>query len=347
MKQTLLNDLELSLFCENLSMMLGAGIPSSEALELLCEDMEPGPFQEGVRRVLDCLEETHSLPGALRAAGCFPSYLSDMVEVGEIAGRTEQVLKRLAVYYEGQDALQKKLRSAVVYPTVMLVLMTAVMLFLVFEVLPVFSGVYAQLAGDLTGSSVGYMSVAKGVAWAVLVITLVLAVLLLVGLQMMKRPRGLQRLAALAQRLPLTKGVAYQVSLARFTSALSTFLASGVDTDRAMAVSSEMVDHPLLRAKLTRCRERMETGEGLAQAIYAEKVFPSLYARMLVSGFQSGSGEESLARLTRLFAEESDRQIDGALSTVEPGLAAFLTLSVGVILLAVMLPLIGIMGAIG
>ena len=160
------------------------------------------------------------------------------------------------------------------------------------------------------------MSVAKGVAWAVLVITLVLAVLLLVVLQMMNRPRGLQRLAALAQRLPLTKGVAYQVSLARFTSALSTFLASGVDTDRAMAVSSEMVDHPLLRAKLARCRERMETGEGLAQAIYAEKVFPSLYARMLVSGFQSGSGEESLARLTRLFAEESDRQIAGALSTV-------------------------------
>ena len=69
MKQTLLNDLELSLFCENLSMMLGAGIPSSEALELFCEDMEPGPFQEGVRRVLYCLEETHSLPGALRAAG--------------------------------------------------------------------------------------------------------------------------------------------------------------------------------------------------------------------------------------------------------------------------------------
>ena len=92
MKQTLLNDLELSLCCENLYMMLGAGIPSSEALELFCEDMEPGPFQEGVRRVLDCLEETHSLPGALRAAGCFPSYLSDMVEVGEIAGRTEQVL---------------------------------------------------------------------------------------------------------------------------------------------------------------------------------------------------------------------------------------------------------------
>ena len=347
MKQTLLNDLELSLFCENLSMMLGAGIPSGEALELFCEDIEPGPFQEGVRRVLDCLEETHSLPASLRAAGCLPNYLSDMVEVGEIAGRTEQVLKRLAAYYEGQDALQKKLRSAVVYPTVMLVLMTAVMLFLVFEVLPVFSGVYAQLAGDLTGSSVGYMSAAKGVAWAVLAITLVLAVLLLAGLQMMKRPRGLQRLAALARRLPLTKGVAYQVSLARFTSALSTFLASGVDTDRAMAVSSEMVDHPLLGAKLARCRERMEAGEGLAPAIYAEKVFPSLYARMLVSGFQSGSGEESLARLARLFAEESDRQIDGALSTVEPGLAAFLTLSVGVILLAVMLPLIGIMGAIG
>ena len=140
---------------------------------------------------------------------------------------------------------------------------------------------------------------------------------------------------------------ARRLAEAQFTPALATFTASGMDTDTAMERASDMVRHRALRAQLESCRRQMLEGRSLAQAVYDNRVFEPLYARMLMSGARSGNLDQVLARLAQVFSEDANMRMGRIIDSVEPVLAGFLTVSVGITLLAVMLPLIGILTSIG
>jgi type IV pilus assembly protein PilC len=142
----------------------------------------------------------------------------------------------------------------------------------------------------------------------------------------------------------------YQLALSRFTSALATLVSSGITNEEAMARAIETVDHKKLKARLELAYKSMvdlDNPRSLTQAITEYEIFEPLYARMLNVGMRSGSTDEVLAQLSGVFFDDAVVQIDRTLDHVEPLLAAFLTLAVGTTLIAVMLPLVGIMGSIG
>lgn len=152
------------------------------------------------------------------------------------------------------------------------------------------------------------------------------------------------------EKLPGTRGPLRQMAVGRFTAALATFVSAGIDTDDAMKRATEMVEHPALEQQLAQVRDQMldpSLGKSFSQAVFDNNVFEPIYARMLVVGTRSGSLETVLSSLSDTFFDDSIAQIDGLIDSVEPTLAAFLTVSVGATLIAVMLPLIGIMGSIG
>ena len=172
-----LDALAVSALCENLALLLGAGIQLDEAAGLLCEDSAAGPFREAARTMQKALLLGESLSSAVEKTGALPGYAVRMIAAGEKAGRTEPVLNSLARYYASQARLQKKLHSAVVYPAVLLGLMAAILAVLLAWVLPVFTGVYEGLVGDIATSSYGYIRLAYWVGGVALAVTLVLAVL--------------------------------------------------------------------------------------------------------------------------------------------------------------------------
>ena len=143
-----------------LALLLGAGIQLDEAAGLLSEDSAAGPFREAARTMQKALLLGESLSSAVEQTGALPGYAVRMIAAGEKAGRTEAVLNSLARYYASQARLQKKLRSAVVYPAVLLGLMAAILAVLLAWVLPVFTGVYEGLVGDIATSSYGYIRLA-------------------------------------------------------------------------------------------------------------------------------------------------------------------------------------------
>lgn len=342
-----LNSLGVSVFCENLAMMLSAGIPADSAMELLAEDTQAGTFCETAKAVEREMLEGATLGIALQKSDGFPEYAVHMVQAGELAGRTEDVLRNLALYYDAQSRLESKLKSAVIYPAVFLLVMAGILLLLVTTVLPIFTGVYTSLVGDLAVSSFAYVQGAYVVGYTALSVTIILVALLLVVDICSQSPRGRSFLSRLFQRLPFTRSTAYAVALSQFMTALATFAASGVDSDMALREAMAMVEHGQMQQKLQSCRTQMEEGQSLAQVFQKEKLFDSLYTRMLVSGAHSGQQEQVLARLSQLFSEDTDRRINRLIDVIEPALAIFLTISVGLTLISVMLPLIGILGAIG
>lgn len=337
----------VSAFCENMAMLVGAGIQVDEALSLMEEDGEDTAYHELASLACAQVHEGVSFAQAIEKTELLPEYAARMIAVGENAGTLEKVLKNLAVYYDDLALLKNKLQSAVIYPTVLLGLMALVLGVLVARVLPVFTSVYESIAGDIAASSYAYVNFAYVVAWLALIVIAVLAVGLVACVIAAQTPGGAAWLGRLAQRFPLTKAASLRTAEQQFTAVLTIYASSGMDVDSAFENACAMLTHVELKKRAEQCLALMQQGQGLGQAMNETHLFETLYTRMLQNGVRSGSYEEALARLTHIFKEDGELRVNRLIDSIEPTLAAFLTVAVGVTLLSVMLPIIGILNSVG
>ncbi len=350
MAQNLLESSALSAFCGSIATMLSAGIQTDEAVLMLAENRERSRFQEVCNIMYHKLVAGESFSQAMRASEGFPHYAVEMAETGEQSGHLEQVLRNLELYYDEEDRMFSKLRSSVGYPAALLVIMAVILLFTVMFILPVFAGVYHNLEGSLAAQSLVSIGLSSTIGWVAFVITVVCAAVALYLSFSTRNEAGRARVMRLFEKVPLTSRAMYQLALSRFTAALATYVSSGVTNEEAMTRAIATVEHEKLAERLIAARDSMvdlDNPRSLAQAISEYGVFEPLYSRMLNVGMRSGSSDETLAQLSQTFFDDAVMQIDHSLDHVEPLLAAFLTVAIGATLIAVMLPLIGIMGSIG
>lgn len=367
---------EVSSFCEGIAIMLAAGIQTDEAVHMLSDNMGDTPLHRACDEVYRGLVSGRGLAASMRAAGgagadgaardpgagpaagtgrgaeapVFPAYAVALVGIGERSGRLENVLRSLAVYYDEEERVFAKLRASIGYPAALLCVMSVILAFTVIGILPVFLGVYDELAGGLAGGSFAAVGAAVAVGWVALVLTLAVTACALVGSAAVRTPRGQVRILALLERLPVTRPAMYRLALSRFSAAASAYLASGADSNTAMREALRVVDHPVLHERLERAHDAMvdpARALSLSQAVTEFGVFEPVYARMLAIGSRAGSVDGVLERLSATFFDDAVAQIDRAVDAVEPALAALLTVAVGATLISVMLPLVGMMGAIG
>ena len=347
MSKKTLDELGVSAFCESMAMMVQSGIQTDEAVALLYSESRGGGILENALAEMKTLvEQGSSLAEAMKQTGIFPDYAVRMIETGESSGRLEDVLFRLARYYSDQKLMSEKLRGAVTYPAAMLMLVIAVLAVMLAIVLPAFRAVYDRLTGSLAASSYAYIRWAGVFCAAALVVMALLALSLIVGLLLWKGGKR-SAVEAVLMKLPRCRAILETNALFRFTSAAGTFLASGAMQDEAVLKSIPMADSPALEKKLNQIVSRMEEGHSLAQAAYDEALFEPVYGRMLLAGERSGGLESVLGRLTQLLEENSAAQVDGLVEIVSPLLSGVLMVTVGLTLISVMLPLIGMMNAIG
>lgn len=350
MAETLLESSALSAFFGGVATMISAGIQTDEAVHMLAESQDSSNFHRVCGTVYQELIDGASLSDAMDASGAFPAYAVQLVRAGEESGRTEQVLHSLDLYYDEESHSFLKLRNSVSYPAALLCIMSVILLVTDIVILPIFTGVYNNLAGSLTSGSFGAVGISAIIGWIALVVTLVVTVIVVVLSLMSRTEGGRDRVIALFERRNFSKQAMYQLALARFTMALATYLSSGMDTETAMQSSASTVTNPLLRPKVEAALAQMldmENPKSMAQAIADNEIFEPIYARMLLVGSETGGSDETLNRLSQVFFDDSLEQIDQMINRVEPLLAAFLTITVGATLVAVMLPLIGIMRSIG
>ncbi|MCH3943474.1 MAG: type II secretion system F family protein [Atopobiaceae bacterium] len=350
MADTLLESSALSAFCGSIATMISAGIQTDEAVHMLAENREESRFKSVCSQIYSKLIQGSSLADSMEATGAFPKYAQDLVDSGERSGRLEKVLRSLDLYYDEEDRMFAKIRSSVGYPSALLCIMSVILAFTVVVILPVFVNVYENMSGSLTAGSFGSVGVSIVIGWIALVVTLLCTVVVLAAALLARNESGRQRLLRVFERLGLTKQATYQLALSRFTTALATYVSSGINNEDAMRKATDTVDHAELRAKLEKAYASMvdlNNPRSLSQAISENDIFEPLYARLLEVGARSGSVDQVLTRLSETFFEDAVAKIDQVVDRIEPILAAFLTIAVGATLIAVMLPLIGIMKSIG
>ena len=340
----------LSAFCGSMATMLAAGIQTEEAALLMSDNREHSRFQEVCRALYDRLSAGASLADAMQASEGFPEYAVNMVRIGETSGHLETVLRNLETYYDEEDRMFTKLRSAVGRPAALLVIMAVILAFTVAVILPVFRSTYASMTGALAGASKGAVAASGIIGWVALVICIVLAVAALVLLWACRTAAGRAKVLALFRRLPVIGPAMRQLALSRFTAALATYVSSGISDEAALARAAETVDYPELRERLNGAVDAMmdpANPRGLTDVLAEFGIFEPLYQRLLEVGTRTGSTEDVLGQLSGTFFDDAMVQIDRALDLIEPVFAVFLTVAIGITLIAVMLPLVGIMGSIG
>lgn len=343
-----LQSMAVSAFCENMAMLLNAGIGPEEGTALLSDTGVESEFHDAAAAVQAYLAQNGgTLADACRASGYFPEYACRMLAAGELTGRTEQVLKGLARYYAAQAQFNKQLRSAVTYPAVLLLIMAVILAVLLAQVLPVFSRVYAAMAGGTAAAGYRYLQVGYIVGGAALAVTAVIAALLVASLWQERTAQGRAKLENTAEKIPALGEVVHKRALARYTWVLDLYLAAGMPAEDSLRAAAEVVTCAGLKKAAQGCADAVAAGKPLEQAVLEQRLFEPLYARMLVTGAKSGTMEQVVTRLSELFSEDAAEATDALTGLVEPVLSGLLTLAVGVTLVAAMLPLVGMLGAIG
>lgn len=338
---------ELAMFCGQLAMILQSDILLSDGVASLCEEGARTGNAQAFGRLRDTVQETGSLYLAVKQAGFFPPYLVNMVRVGEQAGKLDEAMESLSRYYEREDQIRKSIRSAVVYPAVLMLMMAVVIAVLLIKVMPVFAQVFDDLGGQAVSTSNAMMRFGMTAGICALGLIGLAFVVVLALLMASRTQKGYRALIRLGSRFPLTKGIFAKLTSSRFASAMAMLLQSGMDVDESLELAQECVTDEAGRSKAARCRELMAQGVTFADALEQTEMFEPLYLHMVRTGSQTGREDMVMKKLGELCSGQADESLSRLVSVIEPTLVAVMSVIIGAILLAAMLPLTGAMSAIG
>ncbi len=331
-----------------LALMLHAGIGPGDALTLLCED-EPEEHRRALLAgMADEVDQGVSLSRAMESCERFPTYVTALIEVGERTGRTEEALSALAAYYTERERTERRIRSALTYPVILLMLMLVVIVVLLSQVLPVFDDVYASLGGQLTGVAGGLLMLGQWLDSALPFLCVLLAAVLSLFAAFSLHEGFRTRVLSLWHKRAGDKGISRKMNDARFAQALAMGLASGLPLEEAAELSASLLkDVPTAQKRFENCRALLEGGTPLATALHEADMLPRSACRLLEVSLRSGSGDATMSDIAAGLSEDADLALESLVARVEPTLVLVTSVLVGAILLSVMLPLMNIMSAIG
>ena len=348
MKTRTLINTYLSMFCSELAMLLDAGLTLSDSIQVIQEDESAKDAKVIMQSLYNSLMLGNQFSSALKETAVFPKYMIHMVEVGEKTGRLVQTLNALSEYYERQTRLSATIKSSILYPAVLLILMIVVVLILIVQVLPIFNDIFSRLGTQMDPFAVRLMQFGGWLGNASVGIALVFSAVFVLVLIMWLVPairRGVAR--AFSNRFG-SRGIFGKIASSRFVFAMTLGMASGLDTAEsiniAAAVSggSRAVDE-----KHKKCVALLDSGKTLSESLCGAGILSMQDGKMLSVGSVSGKADLAMAEIARRSDVDVRDSIDRIVGRIEPTLVILSSGIVGIILLSVMLPLMGIMTSIG
>ena len=348
MSQKTLNNTYLSMLFSEIAMLLDAGISVIDSLHILQEDE---PSKEGkaiMEELVENMENGESFSISLGNTGSFPRYAVHMVEIGERTGRLVETLKALSEYYDRQVRLSVTIKNSVMYPAILLVLMVAVVLILIVQVLPIFNNVFSQLGTQMSSIAVSLMNFGTWLGNASFAIAVLIGAVLIFAILAVVLPDMRKSVFAVFSNKWGNSGVFGKIASSRFVFAMTLAMASGLDTDEAVEIAANVSGGSKpVDATHRECIDLLGTGSTLSEALTGSKILSLQDGKMLSIGSRSGKADEAMAEIARRSDVNVRDEIDRIVGGIEPTLVIVSCVVVGIILLSVMLPLMGIMTAIG
>lgn len=334
---------ELAAFFQQMADILKAGISPQEGINIMIDDSESAGEKKILTTINDTLMTMGSFNIALEDAKVFPEYALKMVRLGENAGRLDDVMASLSRHYEREGSIAASVRSAVTYPCIMIAMMFLVVLVLITKVLPVFNQVFAQFGQEMTGLSKTLVDLGNAINRYTLVFGAVIVILVVLVFVLFKTQGSAGLLGKIMNAIPFTRNFNHKNAASRFASGMSLALKSGMTTEDAIAMSRDLTTNPHFLAQVDECEKLIAGGMSLSEALQKSKIFSGVYARMITVAGKTGQIDEVMQTIADRYSNEMDESITNAISILEPTLVAVLSIIVGLILLSVMMPLLGLL----
>lgn len=342
MKQMLTNQ-ELFHFCEQFSILLQSGISCTEGLQIFCDDSRSDRSRQIFMSLLKSQEETGSFSQALSDAEIFPASMISYVQAGEETGCLDEVMKSLADHYEQELEISAGIRNAVTYPLIMLGMMGAVIVILLVKVLPVFQQVFRQMGMQMNGLSAGLLRIGSGLSRYSVVFLVLLGILILCILFTCCTEKGRQLSRKILSRIPRIRKIPAAIDYARLTQAVSMGIRSGLDPQSGLELADKLISQPLVKNRLSKTIALLNDGASFADAVTESDLFSGMDARLISIGVRTGTSDEVMKKLSDRCSQEALALTEGIISAVEPTCVILLSIMVGLVLLSVMMPLLGLL----
>ena len=340
---------DLSIFTRQFSVMIDAGLPLVQCLEILAQQQDNKYFQQTLLQVRQDVEEGSTLAAAMaRHPRVFDQLYSNMVEAGETGGILDLILQRLSTFIEKIVKLKRDVVSAMIYPAAVIVLAIVAVAVIMVVVIPQFQNIFLGLLGPgeqlplPTRIVTGISSFLAG--WGGLVI-LVAIIATVVGLRFYyKTPGGRKMIDRLLLKVPILGAIFQKISVARFSRTLSTLLSPGVPILQSLDITARTSGNVIIEEAIISVRNGVERGESFVDPLKATEVFPHMVAQMVGIGEQTGALDAMLGKIADFYEQEVDAAISNLLTLMEPVLIAFLGVTIGSIVIAMYLPLFTLIG---
>lgn len=341
-----LSNVELSSFCDQVAMILQSGISAIEGITIMSEDAGSEDEKAILAEISENLLATGNLYQALESTGLFPDYMLHMVDIGEQTGKLDEVMHSLSEHYDREDNISRSIKNAITYPCIMVGMMIVVILVLIIKVMPIFNQVFEQLGTQMSGFSLGLMNLGNVINNYSIVFIAILVLIIGAILYVTKTTGGKKLLMNIGYKLKFSRSIYEGMAACRFASGMALTLSSGLNPDHSMDLVTELTDDPVFHKKLDQCKAEMAEGKDMTDALFSTHIFSGMYARMASIGYKTGALDQVMAKIAGQYEEDIDTRLSNVLAVLEPTLVIVLSLIVGVILLSVMLPLMGIMSSL-
>lgn len=342
-----LSSSEISSFCKQMSLLLKAGIAPMDGIDILEKDTKDDSAKEILNSLSQVLHSGENFHVALSMSEVFPDYVIHMVTIGEESGNMDTVMESLAEYYDREENIENSIKSAVSYPLIMVFMMLIVVLVLITKVLPIFQQVFNQLGTSMSGFAQSLLNIGNALNGSSVVLVVLLVVIAGLFFYFFATPGGKANFRKLMQKMRLTRKLMQDIETERFASGMVLTLSSGMDTYEGLALVQKLVNSDSMKEKIENCRNLLLDGDSFPEALDKAGIFNSFYSRMIMVGFQSGSMDESMKQVSERIEKDTEKRIYSLISVIEPTLVIILSLIVGMVLLSVILPFMGIMSTIG
>ena len=340
---------ELSIFTRQFSVMIDAGLPLVQCLDILAQQQDNKFFSQTLTQVRQDVEEGATLAAALaRHPKVFDQLFTNMIEAGETGGILDIILQRLSTFIEKIVKLKRDVVSALIYPVAVILIAIVVVSAIMVFVIPQFQSIFTNMLGKgeaLPLPTEIVITVSDFIAgWGGLTV-LIGVIAAGVGVRAYyKTTGGRHVLDGLMLKFPIIGQVLRKIAIARFTRTLSTLLASGVPILQSLEITAKTAGNVRVEAAIMKIRAGVERGENFVDPLKATEMFPNMVAQMIAIGEQTGQLDTMLGKIADFYEQEVDAAIANLLTLLEPAMIGFLGVTIGSIVVAMYMPLFTLIG---
>ena len=340
---------DLTVFTRQMSTLVNAGLPLMRAIRVLQRQEKNAALKDALSQMADSIESGSTFAEALAAhPKIFDRLFINMVKAGEVGGVLDVVLTRLSEFQEKAEKIKGKVKSAMTYPLVVLVMAVGILMFLMTYIVPTFSEIFGDLMGGkgMPALTQFVMNVSEVLKTKAVFVVIGIVVFVIILKLIAKTTKGRYGLDYFKLHAPVFGDLVTKTSISRFTRTLGTLMGAGVPVLQALNIVKETVGNEVISKAVTTIHDAVKEGENMAPPIASSKVFPPMVVSMVEVGEETGALPDMLMKVADSYDEDVDNAVASMTSIIEPLLIIFLAVVVGSIVIALFMPLVSIMGSL-